>query len=58
MKILLLFLSLFMALPIVSKTDESRPQVLFETSLGKISVVLYNETPLHRDNYLNPTLTF
>ena len=52
MKILLLFLSLFIALPIVSKTDEARPQVLFETSLGNISMVLYNETPLHRDNFL------
>ena len=52
MKILLLFLSLFIALPMASKKEENRPQVLFETSLGNIRLELYNETPLHRDNFL------
>lgn len=34
------------------KTSDKRPRVEFETSLGKIVVELYNETPQHRDNML------
>lgn len=33
------------------KTEE-RPEVLIETTMGNIRVALYNETPLHRDNFL------
>ncbi len=34
-------------------TPESKEQlVLIETSLGNIKVKLYNETPLHRDNFI------
>ena len=29
-----------------------RPEVLIETTMGNIRVELYNETPLHRDNFL------
>lgn len=29
-----------------------RPEVLIETTMGYIRVQLYNETPLHRDNFL------
>jgi len=29
-----------------------RPEVLIETTMGNIRVQLYNETPLHRDNFL------
>jgi peptidyl-prolyl cis-trans isomerase B (cyclophilin B) len=29
-----------------------RPEVLLETSMGNIRLVLYNETPQHRDNFL------
>lgn len=32
--------------------DEVRPEVLIETTMGNIRVELYNETPLHRDNFL------
>lgn len=31
---------------------EDRPEVLIETTMGNIWVALYNETPLHRDNFL------
>lgn len=31
---------------------EERPEVLIETTMGNIRVALYNETPLHRDNFL------
>ena len=33
-------------------TDTVRHQGLFETNMGNIRVVLYNETPKHRDNFL------
>ena len=33
-------------------TDTVRHEVLLETSMGDIRVVLYNETPQHRDNFL------
>lgn len=32
--------------------DTTRQEVLLETSMGNIRVVLYNETPRHRDNFL------
>ncbi|MFT3740802.1 MAG: peptidylprolyl isomerase [Breznakibacter sp.] len=31
---------------------QSNPKVLIRTSLGDITVMLYNETPQHRDNFL------
>jgi len=33
-------------------TDTVRHEVLLETTKGNIKVVLYNETPQHRDNFL------
>ncbi|MCI6726251.1 MAG: peptidylprolyl isomerase, partial [Bacteroidales bacterium] len=32
--------------------DTTRHEVVLETTEGNISVVLYNETPQHRDNFL------
>lgn len=32
--------------------DTIRHEVLLETSMGNIRLALYNETPLHRDNFL------
>lgn len=32
--------------------DTVRHQVLIETTMGNIRIALYNETPLHRDNFL------
>lgn len=44
---------MFMALPSqVLAQDTLRHEVLFETTMGNIRVALYNETPLHRDNFL------
>lgn len=34
------------------KNTDTRPEVLIETTMGNIRVQLYNETPLHRDNFL------
>lgn len=33
--------------------QDERTQVLLETNKGKIVIELYNETPLHRDNFLS-----
>lgn len=35
-----------------SKTDDKTYYVLIETQYGNMKVKLYNETPLHRDNFL------
>lgn len=35
--------------------DESRTKVLFNTDYGDITIALYNETPLHRDNFIKLT---
>ena len=34
-------------------TDSIEHEVLLETSKGNIRVKLYNDTPIHRDNFLN-----
>lgn len=60
-KTLLFLLFIFSIVPawsqddtLVVQTDSSavRHQVLLKTSMGDIVVELYNETPLHRDNFL------
>ena len=35
-----------------AKAATARPEVLIKTTMGDIRVQLYNETPLHRDNFL------
>jgi peptidyl-prolyl cis-trans isomerase len=47
-------LILVFGLPIMAQnsTDTLRKEVLLETDMGNIRVVLYNETPLHRDNFV------
>ena len=53
-----LFIPLSLLLFIVSfscsskKMENKEQLVLIETSLGKIKIKLYNQTPLHRDNFL------
>ena len=34
------------------QTDTLRHEILLETNKGNIKIALYNETPLHRDNFL------
>ena len=36
----------------LAQKGEDRPQVQIETALGTMVVELYNETPIHRDNFL------
>lgn len=38
-------------LPVMAQ-DSIRHEVLFQTNKGDIRIALYNETPLHRDNFL------
>ncbi len=52
--ILLLFLS-FSSCTSKAKDSENRTQIRFETNKGTIVVALYNETPLHRDNFVKLT---
>lgn len=50
-RLLPLFALLFISLPRLTG-QEPRTQVLLETNKGKIVLELYNETPRHRDNFL------
>lgn len=58
MKRLFLILSLLSVMAIISFSQTTtvkpggRAEVLIETTKGNIRVQLYNETPLHRDNFL------
>lgn len=49
--ILFFILALLLGMPAVAQ-DSLRHEVLFETNKGNIRIALYNETPLHRDNFL------
>jgi len=50
---LLIIAIIVMAAHLAAKPkDEARPRVAIETTMGTITVELYNETPLHRDNFI------
>jgi len=51
MKKLFLFSCFMLSVGFMS-AQEHRAEVTFHTNAGKIIVQLYNETPLHRDNFL------
>lgn len=49
----ILFIALLTLSSISSNAqNEQRAQVLFKTDMGDILVELFNETPLHRDNFI------
>ena len=48
----LLLVCLLCPLQLLAK-EEPRVRVRFETSLGKFTVELYNETPKNRDNFIS-----
>lgn len=52
MKKILIILSLVLSLPVSGQKKEKETMVLITTDLGDIKVKLYNETPLHRDNFI------
>ena len=35
-----------------NEIDSTRTKVLLQTTMGDVVIALYNETPLHRDNFL------
>jgi cyclophilin family peptidyl-prolyl cis-trans isomerase len=53
-KILLLSLLLISSISLIGqvKNDSKGTKVSIETSLGNIILILYDETPLHRDNFI------
>ena len=51
MKRTLFYLFLFLV-PSLGLWAQERPQVLVETSKGRFIIELFNETPIHRDNFL------
>lgn len=51
-KLLLALLLTVGAVNATAQTDTARHEILLETTMGNIRLALYNETPLHRDNFL------
>ncbi len=47
-----LLIGLLLILPLSLTWGQERAEVLLETTEGNIRLALYNETPLHRDNFL------
>ncbi|EFM02589.1 peptidylprolyl isomerase [Hoylesella marshii] len=52
---ILSFLMFVLAIPFCAQEKDTRHEVLLETTAGNIRIALYNETPLHRDNFLKLT---
>ena len=45
-------IALLFSLPFGAQAQESRTQILVETTKGKFVLELFNETPRHRDNFI------
>lgn len=56
MKKILLVISLLCSLTAMGQVDSLRREVMLETTMGNIRIALYNETPLHRDNFLRQVI--
>ena len=50
-KQLLLILCVFLGM--TAQAQENETKVLIKTNYGDITVKLYNDTPKHRDNFIN-----
>ena len=48
----MLFVSVFMLSLCPLHAQETETLVLIDTDMGKIKVKLFNDTPLHRDNFI------
>ena len=48
----LLFMTMLLLCVLRMQAQEQRPVVTLLTDSGTIKIALYNETPLHRDNFL------
>lgn len=49
---LIVIILMVMNFQVAEAQDEKETLVLIETDMGKIKVKLYNDTPLHRDNFI------
>jgi len=52
MKKIILILSLFASVTLVSQTAKPETFIIIHTTLGDITAKLYNDTPKHRDNFI------
>ncbi len=52
MKKLLIIIGLIFSMQIIAQTDKPETIAVIHTTLGDITVKLYNDTPLHRDNFI------
>ncbi len=52
MKQILLILGLIISVQLVAQTEKPETIAVIHTSKGDITVKLYNDTPLHRDNFI------
>lgn len=52
MKKVLILLSLILSIQLMSQTTKPETLVVFHTTMGDITAKLYNDTPLHRDNFI------
>ena len=51
-KMLFILVCMFVLCPLGAQEQETETLVLIDTDMGKIKVKLYNDTPLHRDNFI------
>jgi len=52
MKKVLLILGLILSIQLISQTTTPEKLIVIHTPYGDITAVLYNDTPLHRDNFI------
>ncbi|MCF6342667.1 MAG: peptidylprolyl isomerase [Bacteroidales bacterium] len=52
MKKILFIASLILSIQLMSQTTKPETLVVFHTTMGDITAKLYNDTPLHRDNFI------
>ena len=52
MKKILLIASLILSIQLMSQSTKPETLVVFHTTMGDITAKLYNDTPLHRDNFI------
>ena len=52
MKNLFLVLGLLLSIQLVAQTEKPETIAVIHTTKGDLTVKLYNDTPLHRDNFI------
>jgi peptidyl-prolyl cis-trans isomerase B (cyclophilin B) len=52
MKKIILLLSIFISIQLMAQNSKPETLVVIQTTMGDITAKLYNDTPLHRDNFI------